>query len=138
MTDNKEVKMVNENMESDKETHNKDNGKVGTTTLLIGGAIGTITLKDTPKESETTLSKDIQEYYHHVTNGYNTELVVDDSEGSEGSIHELLQSEHGELDKDEVKFQNEDETTNVVDDPQLLEEEDKKPWKLEDEMTEAD
>ena len=61
--------------------------------------------------------------------------MVDDSEGSEGSIYEL-----GELDKDEVKFQNEDETTNVVDDPQLdkLEEEEKKPWKLEDEMTEAD
>ena len=33
MTDKKEVKMVYENMESDKETHNKDNGKVGTTTL---------------------------------------------------------------------------------------------------------
>ena len=67
--------------------------------------------------------------------------MVDDSEDSEGSIHELLQSEHGELDKDEVKFQNEDETTNVGDDPQLdklEEEEDKKPWKLEDEMTEAD
>ena len=50
MTDNKEVKVVNENMESDKETHNKDNVKVGTTTILIDGAIGTITLKDTPKE----------------------------------------------------------------------------------------
>ena len=69
MADNKEVKMVNENMESDKKTYNKDNGKVGTTTLLIGGAIGTITLKDTPKESETILSKDIQEYHHYVTNG---------------------------------------------------------------------
>ena len=45
MTDNKEVKMVNENMERDKDTHNKDNEKVGTTTLLIGGAIGTITLQ---------------------------------------------------------------------------------------------
>ena len=67
--------------------------------------------------------------------------MVDDSEGSKGSIHELLQSEHGELDKEEVKFQNKDETTNVVDDLQLdklEEEEDKKPWKLEDEMTEAD
>ena len=47
-------------MESDKETHNKDNGKVGTTTLVIGGAIGTITLKDTPKEDKTTLSKTFQ------------------------------------------------------------------------------
>ena len=135
MTDKKEVKMMNKNMESDKETHNKDNGKVGTTTLLIGGAIGTITLKDTPKEDKTTLSKNIPEEDDI------PELVVDDSEGSEGSIHELLQSECGELDKEEVKFQNKDETTNVVDDPQLdklEEEEDKKPWKLEDEMTEAD
>ena len=67
--------------------------------------------------------------------------MVDDSEGSKGSIHELLQSEHGELDKEEVKFQNKDETTNVVDDLQLdklEEEEDNKLWKLEDEMTEAD
>ena len=43
MTDNKEVKMVNESMDSDNETHNKDNGKAGTTS----GAIDTITLKDT-------------------------------------------------------------------------------------------
>ena len=100
MTDDKEVKMVNENMESDKETHNKDNGKVGTTTLLIGGAIGIITLNDTPKEDKTTLSENIQEEDDI------PELVVDDSKGSEGSIHELLQSQHGELDKEEVKSQN--------------------------------
>ena len=106
MTDNKEVKMVNENMDNDNETHNKD----------------------------------IQEF-HHVTNGYNPDLIVDDSEGSEGSIHELSQSQNSELDKEEVKSQNQDKTFNVLNDPELdkLEaKEDKKPWKLEDEMTEAD
>ena len=52
MTDNKEVKVVNENMESDKETHNKDNVKGGyhNHSHKHGCAIGTITLKDTPKE----------------------------------------------------------------------------------------
>ena len=64
---------------------------------------------------------------------------MDDSEGSEGSIHELSQSQNSELDKEQVKFQN--KTFNVLDDPELdkLEaKEDKKPRKLEDEMTEAD
>ena len=82
MTDNKEVKVVNENMEGNKETHNKDNEKVGTTTLFIGGAIGTITLKDTPKEGETPLLKNIPEEDDEIP-----DLIVDDSEGSEGSIH---------------------------------------------------
>ena len=109
MTDNKEVKMVNENMDNDNETHNKD----------------------------------IQEFHHHVTNGYNPALIVDDSEGSEGSIHELSPStQNSELDKEKVKSQDEDKTAsvvvNVLNDPELdkLEaKEDKKPWKLEDEMT---
>ena len=77
MTDNKEVKMVNENMDNDNETHNKD----------------------------------IQEFHHHVTNGYNPDLIVDDSEGSEGSIHELSPStQNSELDKEEVKSQNQDKS----------------------------
>ena len=111
MTDNKEVKMVNENMDNDNETHNKD----------------------------------IQEFHHHLTNGYNPDLIVDDSEGSEGSIHELSQSQNSELDKEKVKSQDEDKTAsvvvNVLNDPELekLEaKEDNTPWKLEDEMTEAD
>ena len=33
------------------------------------------------------------------------DLIVDDSEGSEGSIHELSQSQNSELDKEEVKSQ---------------------------------
>ena len=101
MTDNKEVKMVNENMDSDNETHNKDNGKAGTTS----GAIDTITLKDTPKEGGVSLStpllKNIPEEDNEIPN-----LIVDDSEGSEGSIHELSQSQNSELDKEEVKSQN--------------------------------
>ena len=66
---------------------------------------------------------------------------MDDSEGSEGSIHELSQSQNGELDKEEVKSQNQDRTFNVLNNPELdrlEEEEDNTPWKLEDEMTEAD
>ena len=133
MTDNKKVKVVNENMEGNKETHNKDNEKVGTTTLFIGGAIGTITLKDTPKEEETPLFKNISEGDDEIP-----DLIVDDSEGSEGNIHALLQSQHGELDKEEVISQNKDDTgcfiiSSVVDDLQLdkLEEvEDNEPWKL--------
>ena len=95
----------------------------------------TILSKDTSYEGGTTLLENIQEEDDI------PELIVDDSEGSEGSIHELLQSQHGELDKEEVKSQNQDKTFSVVGDPQLdklEEEEDKKPWKLEDEMTEAD
>ena len=135
MTDNKEVKMVNENMDNDNETHNKDNGKASTTS----GAIDTITLKDTPKEGgvspSTPLLKNIPE------DDENPDLIVDDSEGSEGSIHELSQSQNSELDKEEVKSQNQDKTFNVLDNPELdkLEaKEDNTPWKLEDEMTEAD
>ena len=127
-------------MEDNKETHNKDNEKVGTTTLFIGGAIGTITLKDTPKEGETPLLKNIPEEEDEIP-----DLIVDDSEGSEGSIHQLLQSQNGELDKEEVKSQDEDKTAsvalNVLDDPELnkLEaKEDNTPWKLEDKMTKAD
>ena len=33
------------------------------------------------------------------------DLIVDDSEGSEGSIHELLQSQNGKLNEEEVKLQ---------------------------------
>ena len=134
-TDNKEVKMVNENMDNDNETHNKDNGKASTTS----GAIDTITLKDTPKEGgvspSTPLLKNIPE------DDENPDLIVDDSEGSKGSIHELSQSQNGELDKEEVKSQNQDKTFNVLDNPELDEleaKEDNTPWKLEDEMTEAD
>ena len=134
MTDNKEVKMVNENMDSDNETHNKDNGKAGTTS----GAIDTITLKDTPKEGgvspSTPLLKNIPEDDDEIP-----DLIVDDSEGSEGSIHELSQSQNSELDKEQVKFQN--KTFNVLDDPELdkLEaKEDNTTMEMEDEMTEAD
>ena len=48
MTGNKEVKMVDGDMDNNNETHNKDNGKVDTTS----GAIDTITLEDTPKGGE--------------------------------------------------------------------------------------
>ena len=126
--------MVNESMDSDNETHNKDNGKAGTTS----GAIDTITLKDTPKEGgvspSTPLLKNIPEEDNEIP-----DLIVDDSEGSEGSIHELSQSQNSELDKEQVKFQN--KTFNVLEDPELdkLEaKEDNTPWKLEDEMTEVD
>ena len=132
MTDNKEVKMVNENMDSDNETHNKDNGKASTTS----GAIDTIMLKDTPKEGgvspSTPLPKNIPE------DDENPDLIVDDSEGS---IHKLSQSQNSELDKEEMKSQNQDKTFNVLDNPELdkLEaKEDNTPWRLEDEMTEAD
>ena len=137
--------MVNESMESDKETHNKYNEKMGTTTILIGGAIGTITLRDTPKEGgvlpSTPLFENIPEESNEIS-----DLIVDDSEGSEGSIHKLLQSQNGELDKEEVKSQDENKTANetilhVLEDPELDKldaKEDNTPWKLEDEMTEAD
>ena len=128
--------MVNENMDSDNETHNKDNGKASTTS----GAIDTITLKDTPKEGgvspSTLLLKNIPKEDNEIPN-----LIVDDSEGSEGSIDELSQSQNSELDKEEMKSQNQNKTFNVLDNPELdkLEaKEDNTPWKLEDEMTEAD
>ena len=140
MTNNKEVKKVEENIDNNNETHSeKLHGDVGIYTGVVIPVVPTptdptIISKDTSYEGETTLVENIQK-------DDIPELVVDDSEGSEGRIHELLQSQHGELDKDEVKSQNKDKTTSVVDDPHLdkLEEvEDKKPWKLEDEMTEAD
>ena len=137
MTDNREMKMVNENMDSDSETHNENNGNVGTTTLVVPTPTDPTV---TPKEGETPLFKNIPEEDDKIQ-----DLIVDDSEGSEGSIHELLQSQNGELDKKEVKSQDEDKTAsvvlNVLDDPELdkLEaKEDNTPWKLEDEMTEAD
>ena len=125
--------MVNENMESDKETHNENNGDVGTTTPVVPTPTDPTV---TSKEEETPLLKNIPEEDDEIP-----DLIVDDSEGSEGSIHELSQSQNGELDKEKVKSQDKDKTTSVVDDPQLdkLEEvEDNEPWKLEDEMTEAD
>ena len=133
MTDNKVVKMVNENMDGDSETHNENNGDVGITTPVVPTPTDHTV---TSKKEETPLLENIPEEDDKIP-----DLIVDDSKGSEGSIHELSQSQHGVLDKDEVKSQNKDKTTSVVDDPQLdkLEEvEDKKPWKLEDEMTEAD
>ena len=42
---------------------------------------------------------------------------MDDSEGSEGSIHELSQSQNGELGKEEVQSQN--KTFNVLDNSEL-------------------
>ena len=133
MTDNKEVKMVNGDMDNNNEIHNKDNGKVGTTS----GAIDTITLKDTPKEGEVLPStpplKNIPED-DEILN-----LIVDDSEGSEGSIHELFQSQNDELDEEEVQSQG--KKFNVLDNSKLdkLEaKEDNIPWKVEDEMTQAD
>ena len=116
MTDKKEVKkMVNDNMDNDNETHNKDNGKAGTTS----GAIGTITIKDTPKEGgvlpSTPLLKNIPEEDDEIPN-----LIVDDSEGSEG-IHELSPStQNSELDKKEVKSQNQDKIFNVLNDPEWI------------------
>ena len=133
MTDNKEVKMVNENMDSDSEIHNENNGNVGTTTPVVPTPTDPTV---TSKEEETPLLKNIPEEDDEIP-----DLIVDDSEGSEGSIHELSQSQNGELDKEEVKSQDKDKTPSVVDDPQLdkLEKvEDNEPWKLEDEMTEAD
>ena len=113
MTDNREVKMVNGDMDNNNETHNKDNGKADTTS----GAIDTITLKDTPKEGEvltsTPLLKNIPE------DDENPDLIVDDSEGSEGSIHELSQSQNSELNKEEVISQDQDITFNVLDNPEL-------------------
>ena len=136
MTDKKEVKMVNENMDNDSKTHNENNGDVGITTPVVPTPTDHIV---TSKKEETPQLENIPEEDDKIP-----DLIVDDSEGSEGSegsIHELSQSQHGVLDKDEVKSQNKDKTTSIVDDPQLdklEEEEDKKPWKLEDEMTEAD
>ena len=133
MTDKKEMKVVNENMDSDSDTHNENNGDVGTTTPVVPTPTDPTV---TPKEGETPLLKNIPE-----EDDENPDLIVDDSECSEGSIHELLQSQNGELDKEEVKSQDVDQTFNVLEDPKLdkLEaKEDNTPWKLEDEMTEAD
>ena len=134
--------MVNENVDSNSETHSDNNGDVGSTTPV--GTTGPTDPTDptptdptvTPKEGETLLLKNIPE-----EDDENPDLIVDDSEGSEGSIHELLQSQNGELDKEGVKSQDEDQTFNVLEDSELdkLEaKEDNTPWKLEDEMTEAD
>ena len=144
MTDNKEVKVVNGNMESEKETHSKDNETVDTTTINIGDTIGTITLKDTPKESELSSSAPKLENISEEDNEI-PELIVDDSDGSEGSIHELLQSKNGELDE-EVPTSKEVNTTanavlSVLENPEmdeLDEKENNTPWKIEDEMIEAD
>ena len=125
--------MVNESMDINSETHNENNGDVGTTTPVVPIPTDPTV---TSKEGENPLLKNIPE-----EDNENPDLIVDDSEGSEGSIHELLQSQNSELDKEEVKSQNQDKTFNVLDNPELdklEEEEDKKPWKLEDEMTEAD
>ena len=153
MTDNKEVKKVEGNMDSDKEIHKKDSEQVGTTTPVVSTLIVTITLEDTPKKGETIPPKGIQEFHFHKINGYNPKPIVDDSEGGEGNIHKFSQSQDGELDKEEVKPQGKDKTSSVVlivlDNSSLdlneinnldkLEaEEDKKPWKLEDEMIEED
>ena len=133
MTDNKEVKKVNENMDSDKETHSKDNGDVGTTTPVVPTSTDpTILPKDTPKKGETTLLKNIPEEDDI------PELIVDDSEGSEGTIYELSQFQNGELDKEEVKSQDKDPSVDLKNLDKLEEEEGKKSWKLEDEMTEED
>ena len=138
MTDNREVRKVDENMDNDNETHSeKVNGDVGTTTPVVPTPTDpTITLKDTSKKDETTLSKNIPKEEDEVP-----DLIVDDSEGSEGSIHELSQSQNGESVDEEVKSQDKDKTAIVLEDPnldKLEEEENSKPWKLEDEMTEAD
>ena len=133
MTDDREMKMVNEKMDSDSETHNDNNGDVGTTTPVVPTPTDPTV---TSKEEETTLLKNIPEEDNEIP-----DLIVDDSEGNEGSIHELSQSQNGELDKEKVKSQNQDKTFNVLDDPELdkLEaKEDNTPWKLDDEMTEAD
>ena len=125
--------MVNENMDNNSETHNENNGDVAIITPVVPTPTDYTV---TSKKEETPLLENIPEEDDKIP-----DLIVDDSEGSEGSIHELSQSQHGVLDKDEVKSQNKNKTTSVVGDPQLdkLEEvEDKKPWKLEDEMTEAD
>ena len=129
---------MNENMDNDNETHSeKLNGDLGTTTPVVPTPTDpTITLKDTPKEDETTLSKNIPKEEDEVP-----DLIVDDSERSEGSIHELSQSQNGESVDEEVKSDDKDKTAIVLEDPtldKLEEEENSKPWKLEDEMTEAD
>ena len=133
MTDKKEMRMVNENMDSDSETHNENNGDVGTTTPVVPTPTDPTV---TPKEGETPLLKNIPEEDDKIP-----DLIVDDSEGSEGSIHELSQCQNGELDKEEVKSQNQEKTFSVLDDPELDKlkaKEHNTPWKLENEMTEAD
>ena len=118
-TEKQEIEKVEETMDNDKETHIKDNEEVGTTPT---STVPTAPPEDIPEEDEIP------------------ELVVDDSEGSEGSVHELLESQSGEIKEEQVKSQN-DGLANIPEDPQLdklEEEEDKKPWKVEDEMTEAE
>ena len=87
MTDNKEMKMVNKNMDSDSEIQNENNGDVDTTTPVVPTPTDPTV---TSKEGETSLLDNIPE-----EDDENPELVVDDSEGSEGSFHELLQSQNG-------------------------------------------
>ena len=72
MTDKKELKKVEENMDNNKETHSEDTEQVGTTK----GVVGTVTPKDTPKEDETITPKEIPKENEI------PELVVDDSEKS--------------------------------------------------------
>ena len=104
--------MVNENTDSNSETHSEDNGDVGSTT-----PVGTIGPTDptptdptvTPKEGETPLLKNIPEEDNEIP-----DLIVDDSEDSEGSIHELSQSQNGEKDKEEVKSQNQDKNIQCL------------------------
>ena len=126
MTDKQEMEKVEETMENDNETHTK---------------------ADEDTEVQT---QNIQEEDDEVP-----ELIVDDSEGSEGSVHELLISQSGETKEQEVKPQSEDEVTNVPEEQKVVEtvesshsdlykfgddkdEDDKKPWKVEDEMTNAE
>ena len=87
MTDNTEVRVLNENMNSDSETHNESNGDVGTTTPVVPTPTDPTV---TSKGEETPLLKNIPEEDDEIP-----DLIVDDSEGSEGSIHELSQSQNG-------------------------------------------
>ena len=61
MTDNKEMKKVEKNMDNDNETHSeKLHGDVGTTTPVVSTPTDpTILPKDTSKEGETTLLENI-------------------------------------------------------------------------------
>ena len=62
MTDNKEVKkMVNENMDSNSETHSEDNGDVGSTT-----PVGTTGPTD-PTPTDPTVTPKEGEFHLHST-----------------------------------------------------------------------
>ena len=102
MTDNKEMKKIDENMDGNSETHNENNGHVGTTTPVV----------PTPTDPTITSNNEETPLLENIPEGDNDipELVVDDSEGSEGSVHVLSQSQSGELDKEEVKSQDENKT----------------------------